>query len=601
MGNFQHVLSPFTFGSVTVKNRIELSPACHMLATPDGFVTREMVAYYQSLARGGAGIITIGASPIDYGYAKDHEFQLNLGEDKVINGMSVLAEAVHRHGAKLSIEVNHSGRFTLNRRDTIGPSPIPTELEEISAKQEGRRKFRVTEMNQDMINAVIDNYANAVYRCLRAGFEMIMVHGAHGHLIAQFVSPYSNKRVDGYGGSLENRARFAIEVLTAVRKKVGNKLAIEYRISANELVPGGMEEEETIEFVKLIEDKIALLHVSAGILGHPKTVPHMIQPTYFPHGYNVHYAERFRKELKVPITTVGSISDMQMADDIIAEGKADIVAMATAILADPEIVNNARHGKTEDTRPCLRCFTCNKLTRNFHAIRCAVNPVLGRELDYATLQPALEKKKIAIIGGGPAGMQAALTASTRGHEVVLYEKDEQLGGNLRLAAGLGIKADMRRYLAWLIRQTEKASYVTIKLGTEATPENIKAEHADALVVAVGATPIIPKVPGVDKGNVVWVGDVAMGNAVVGKNVLIAGGGSTGGETALQLAKDGRRVTVIDILDYLTLAADWPRGLSDLLEEHRVRFLSEVKLEELPGEVPSSLIRHGTALRFPLIP
>ena len=595
MGNFQHVLSPFTFGSVTVKNRIELSPACHMLATPDGFVTREMVAYYQSLARGGAGIITIGASPIDYGYAKDHEFQLNLGEDKVINGMSVLAEAVHRHGAKLSIEVNHSGRFTLNRRDTIGPSPIPTELEEISAKQEGRRKFRVTEMNQDMINAVIDNYANAVYRCLRAGFEMIMVHGAHGHLIAQFVSPYSNKRVDGYGGSLENRAKFAIEVLTAIRKKVGNKLAIEYRISANELVPGGMEEEETIEFVKLIEDKIDLLHVSAGILGHPKTVPHMIQPTYFPHGYNVHYAERFRKELKVPITTVGSISDMQMADDIIAEGKADIVAMARAILADPEIVNHARHGKTEDTRPCLRCFTCNKLTRNFYAIRCAVNPVLGRELDYATLQPALEKKKIAIIGGGPAGMQAGLTASTRGHEVVLYEKDEQLGGNLRLAAGLGIKADMRRYLAWLVGQTQKAPRVTIKLGTEATPENIKAECADALVVAVGATPVIPKVPGVDKGNVVWVGDVAMGNAVVGKNVLIAGGGSTGGETALQLAKDGRRVTVIDILDYLTLAADWPRGLSDLLEEHRVRFLSEVKLEGITGR--GALVIDKTWNRF----
>jgi 2,4-dienoyl-CoA reductase-like NADH-dependent reductase (Old Yellow Enzyme family)/thioredoxin reductase len=578
--NFQHVLSPFTFGSVTVKNRIELAPACHMLATPDGFVTREMIAYYQNLARGGAGIITIGESPIDFGYAKDHEFQLNLGDDKVINGLSMLAEAVHRYGARLSIEVNHSGRFTLNERETIGPSPIPTELEEIVSKQRGRKKFRVIEMNQDMIDTVIERFANAVSRCQRAGLQMVMIHGGHGHLISQFVSPYSNKRTDRYGGNLENRARFAIEVLTAIRKKVGPRMVIEYRISANELVPGGMEEEETIKFVKMIEDKIDLLHVSAGNLSNPSAVPHMIQPTYFPHCYNVHYAARFKKELKVPITTVGSISDMQMADDIIAEGKADIVAMARAIFADPEIVNKARHGKAEDTRPCLRCFTCNKLTRHFYPIRCTVNPVLGRELDYAVLPPAIEKKKVVIIGGGPSGMQAALTASQRGHELVLYEKNDSLGGNLRLAAGLEIKADLKRYLEWLVGQTEKAPGVTIRLNTEATQKNIKAENADALIVAVGSNPIIPKIPGVDRPNVVWVGDVDMGKATVGETVLIAGGGSTGGETALQLAKDGKKVTIIDMLNYLTLAADWPRGLSDLLEKYGVRLLFEVKLEEI---------------------
>ena len=263
---------------------------------------------------------------------------MNLGDDSVIAGLSLLAEAVHRYGAKISIELSHGGRMILNRRQNpIGPSPIPCKREELMAQMEGRRVNPVVEMDQDMIDRVIENYAAAAERCLKAGFEMIMIHGAHGNLLAQFLSPYSNKRRDGYGGSLEKRARFPIEVLSAIRKRVGDRLDIEYRISASEMVPGGMEPEETIEFVKMIEDKIDLLHVSAGLLSDPDLVHHIIQPTYLPHGYNVHYAEQLKKALRVPITTVGSISDLEMAEEIIASGKADMVAMVRAILADPEI------------------------------------------------------------------------------------------------------------------------------------------------------------------------------------------------------------------------------------------------------------------------
>ncbi len=580
MGKYEHVLSPFKIGNVQLKNRIELAPACYMLASHDGYVTREMVSYYQNLARGGAGIITIGESPIDFEYASGHEFQLNLNDHKVINGLSVLVENVHRYGAKLSIEMTHCGRYVLNNKQTIGPSNIPAEMEVLKARREGRKVRPVIEMTQDMIDTVVEHYATAANNCLRAGFEMVMIHAAHGHLIPQFLSPMTNKRTDRYGGSLENRARFANEVLNAIRAKVGNKLAIEWRISANELVPDGMTEEDTIEFVRLIEDKIDLLHVSAGLLGESRIIPHMIQPTYFPHCYNVHRAEKLKKALKVPVAAIGSIHDMNEAEEIVATGKADIVAMARAILVDPEIVNKAVSGREDDIRPCLRCHTCNKLTAAFYPIRCAVNPILGRELTYVPFPIAEVKKKVVVVGGGPSGMQAALTASQRGHDVVLLEKNNRLGGNLLLAAGLKIKGDLREYLAWLIRQTEKANGVTIKLNTEATVKNVKAEKPDAVIVAVGAEPLIPKIPGIDKKNVVWVGEVDAGRVNVGQNVVIAGGGATGAEAALQLAKDGHTVTMIDLLDYDILTPEYPRGLLFLLEDYKVDMHFGVKLEEI---------------------
>jgi 2,4-dienoyl-CoA reductase-like NADH-dependent reductase (Old Yellow Enzyme family)/NADPH-dependent 2,4-dienoyl-CoA reductase/sulfur reductase-like enzyme len=588
MSKYNHVFTPFRIGKLEVKNRIQVPPMLSCMATPDGFVTREMIEFYQSFARGGAGIVTIGDSAVDFDYAQAHFGQLNLGDDRGISGLSTLAEAVQKYGAKISIELDHSGRFSsprvLNGRNPIGPSPVPAKAEEMLAMMEGRKPTPVTEMDQDMIDEVIDHFAMAAFRCMKAGFEMVMVHGGHGQLLSQFVSPCANKRTDNYGGSLENRARFVIELLTAIRSQVGDRLSLEYRVSADEFVPGGMDEAETINFLKLIRDKIDLINVSVGgMIAEPRYITHMAQPYLFPHAYNANRAEKIKKAVNLPVTCVGSIISLEMADRIIDEGKADIVAMGRAQVADPELVNKTYRGEADDIRPCLRCNVCGEKPKDSFPVRCAVNPVTGREMEYRYLSPPEKKKKIVIIGGGPAGMEAAITASSRGHEVILFEEKKELGGALRIAASPSFKVDMKRFLEWMIRKTRNSN-VDLKLSIKATTDSIREFKPDVLIMAIGGEPIVPDITGIKNPNVVWAGDVDTGKVVTGDAIVVAGAGLTGCETALLLSQQGKKVTIIDMIPEVEIAKDASLvsriTLMEQLQENGVQFRNEVTLDEI---------------------
>ncbi len=586
---YEHVFAPLRIRGVDFKNRLEMAPPSPNLADREGRVTPEFVDFFRPIAQGGVAVIHVGNSVVDIKEACDEERQLDLGSDACILPLTRFVEMCHGYGALASLEINHNGKdsdFDKTGKRAFSASSFIASSEIWRAQMHGRQPLPTIEMDHAKIKETVEKYAVAAYRCKRAGFRMCMIHGGHGNLISQFASTLYNKRTDEYGGSLENRARFAVEVLDRVRALCGENFVIEYRISADEIHPDGMHFEETLKFIEFIQHKVDILHVSAGLHGEFQYMRNWWQNYLMDRMYNVHYAADIKKRFpNLLVCTVGSIMNIRQAEDILAAGKADFVAMCRPILADPEMPRKFALGREEDHRPCIRCQYCGFRLMIPAVINCAVNPFIGNETEFpgARVPKAAVKKRVAVIGGGPAGIQALQTLCERGHDVTLYESGDRLGGNVVHGSVLPFKQDVKDYLDYLVCQANKAP-ARVLLNTEATKQMLNAGKYDALIIAVGSKPLIPRIPGIDKPHVHWAPEADAGKVEVGDRTVIVGAGSVGIESAIGLKRRGKDVLVIemapDMSNLRTSAGGASTELMSLVEELRIPIRLNCRLEEV---------------------
>lgn len=554
MANYPHLFAPIRIKNSYLKNRIESAPM-----SPSGsecIYTRQAHEMYHTIAKGGAGIVTLGEAGVHTMTDHCHPTMPHLDDTNLLPSLIETVDLVHKWGALASIELTHSGNrskpeFLPEGGYVIGPCAM-TNL----------YGAQVIEMDEKMMNMIADAYADAAYMAQFAGCDIVNIHGGHGWIISQFLSDLDNHRTDEYGGSIQNKAKFPLMIVDRIREKCGDNLLIEFRLSGEEDTEGGISVEETIEFAKMLDGKVDIIHVSAATFHDTATAARMFPTVFYDRGCNLENAAKIKAVCKKSlVSVVGGLADPQQMESAIESGMADIIVVGRQTIADPNWPNKAREGKEDEIMRCIRCETCISAGFIPHVpfssgvLRCSVNPTWGREFEHAIGNPHAEKpKKVLIAGGGPAGMKAAITAAGRGHHVILCEKENHLAANLDFAKGISFKQDIVLFLKALETVLSRTENVQVRLNTTVDKALIETEKPDAIIVAVGAVPLDVPIQGKQLSHVHPITDLFKKDISVGEHVVIIGGGLAGCEEGLNLAWQGKKVTVVEMKDGLAMDA-----------------------------------------------
>jgi len=531
----KHLLSPFTLKECRLKNRIVMPALASFLIGNDGEITEKTIEHYRLRAAGGPAMVIMEACAVSpEGVVSRH--QARIFDDRFLDGLSRIAQAIKAEGAVPALQIHHGGRqtsFRIIRQKPLGPSPLPCPA----------IRGEVEPLSKNGIQALVSKFADAAERAVEVGFELVEIHGAHGYLVNQFLSRFSNIRDDEYGGDIAGRTRFAKEIIVEIRKRISKDFPLSFKISAQEFCPDGLTVEESIPILKLlVEAGIDVVQVSAGNDATPEWI---CQPMFMKQACLAESAERIKKALDIPVMAVGRINGPLIAEEILEKGQADLVCIGRGLLADPEMPKKAEEGRLDEIRTCIACNTCMESIFRRGRVECLVNPTLGREKDMALI-PARIKRKVMVIGGGPGGMNVAWVAARRGHEVHLFEKGDAPGGQLLIGTVTGYKKELLHLIRFQEKQIEKFG-VKCHFNCEATVETVEKEQPQVVVLATGSLPLMPDVEGIDNSIVTSPDKVFHGGIPAPQKTVIIGGGATGCEVAHHLSQAGSDVTIVEIL------------------------------------------------------